>query len=116
MDMVSNSNHSWAKSTSNCRSSTSLIRPGIVGESLCRHHVLTRTSSRVHITPLCSSTIHCLTVTLLYSSRVKEGQAGALATTVDLGGGSLGALQGQGGGAQHNGGQDGCLGEHDKAW
>ena len=34
MDMVRNSNHSWTESTSNCRSSTSLIRPGIVGKSL----------------------------------------------------------------------------------
>ena len=33
MDMVWNSNHSWAKSTYNCRSSTCLIRPGVVGES-----------------------------------------------------------------------------------
>merc|ERR1719477_218291 len=34
MNMVSSSNHSWAESTSFRRSSTSLIRPGIVGESL----------------------------------------------------------------------------------
>ena len=34
MDMIRNSNRSWAESTSFRRSSTSLIRPGIVGESL----------------------------------------------------------------------------------
>ena len=116
MDMISHLNNSIvsrAESSPNSRGGTSLIGPGIVGKPLRRHQVLTGTSSRVHITPLCSSTIHCLTVTLLYSSRVKEGQAGALATTVDQGGGGLGVLHGQGGGAQHQGGKDACLGEHD---
>merc|ERR1719278_1075719 len=115
MDMISNLDNSIvsrAEMSPNSRSSTSLIRPRIVGKPLRRHQVLTGTSSRVHITPLCSSTINCLTVTLLYSSRVKEGDAGALAPTVDQGGGSLGVLQGQGGGAQHQSGKDGCLGEH----
>merc|ERR1712096_35060 len=75
MDMVSNPYNcivSRAEMSPNSRGSTSLIRPGIVGKPLRRHQVLTGASSRVHITPLCSSTIHCLTVTLLYSSRVKE--------------------------------------------
>merc|ERR1712203_236549 len=90
---------SRAEMSPNSRGSTSLIRPRVVGKPLRRHQVLTGTSSRVHITPLCYSTIHCLTVTLLYSSRVKEGDAGALAPTVDQGRGGLGALQGQGGGA-----------------
>merc|ERR1712203_1145071 len=98
MDMVRNSNHSWTKSTSNCRRSTSLIRPGVVGDPLGRHQVLTGTSSRVHITPLCSSTIHCLTVSLHFPSTVTEGQAGALAPTVDQGGGRLCLLHRQGGG------------------
>ena len=92
MDMIRNLYNcivSRAEMSSNSRGSTCLIRPGIVGKPLRRHQVLTGTSSRVHITPLCSSTIHCLTVTLLYSSRVKEGDAGALATTVDQGGGGL---------------------------
>merc|ERR1739842_195408 len=92
---------SRAEMSPNSRGSTSLIRPGIVGKPLRRHQVLTGASSRVHITPLCSSSIHCLTVTLLYSSRVKEGDAGALAPTVDHRGGSLGLLHRQGGGAQH---------------
>merc|ERR1712121_618968 len=86
MDMISHLNNSIvsrAESSPNSRGSTSLIGPGIVRKPLRRHQVLTGTSSRVHITPLCSSTIHCLAVTLFYSSRVKEGQAGALATTVD---------------------------------
>ena len=80
MDMVSrDSNHmvrnSWAKSTDFRRSSTCLIRPGVVGEPLGRYHVLTGTWEMIHITPLCSCTIHSLAVTLLYSSRVKEGDA-----------------------------------------
>ena len=57
----------------------------------------------VHIAPLCPSTIHSLAVALLNASSVKEGDAGALAPTVDGGGGCLRVLQGQGGGAKDQG-------------
>merc|ERR1719233_99469 len=107
---------SRAEMSSNSRGSTCLIRPGIVGKSLRRHQVLTRTSSRVHITPLCSSTIHCLTVALHFPSTVTEGQAGALAPTVDQGGGGLCLLHRQGGGGQNKGSKNSYLGQHCCGW
>merc|ERR1719278_1232590 len=119
MDMIRNLDNSIvsrAEMSPNSRGSTSLIRPRIVGKPLRRHQVLTGTSSRVHITPLCSSTINCLTVTLLYSSRVKEGDAGALAPTVDQGGGGLRLLHRQGGGGQNKGSKNSYLGQHCCRW
>merc|ERR1719308_175942 len=115
MDMISHLNNSIvsrAESSPNSRGSTSLIGPGIVGKPLRRHQVLTSTSSRVHITPLCSSTIHCITVTLHHPGTVTEGQAGALAPTVDQGGGGLRLLHRQGGGGENEGSKNSYLGQH----
>merc|ERR1712020_567205 len=102
-----------AENATNSRSSTSLIRPRVMRESLRRHQVLAAAKGRVYITPLCSGTIHGLTVTLHHTSTVTEGQAGALTTTVDQGGGGLRLLHRQGGGGEDKGSQDCYLGQHD---
>ena len=43
----------------------------------------------VHIAPLCSSVVYAPAVSLDVSSRIYEGEAGALAANVGVGGGSL---------------------------
>ena len=67
----------------------------------------------VHVAPLGPGTVHSLAVALDDVSTVSEGEAGALAPTVGVGGGGLG-LRVQGltvGGGEGHGGQDG---EEDK--
>ena len=115
MDMISDSNnflHKGAQVAAERRCSTSLIRPWVVGEPLRWDKVLATAWQMVHIAPLCSSAINSLTVALHSPGGVAEGDAGALAPTVGVGGGGLCLLHGQAGGAQHQGGQDGHLGEH----
>ena len=84
-----------------------------MGEPLRWYKVLTAARGRVHITPLCSSSIHGLAVALYGPRGVTEAQVGALATTVGEGGGTLCLLQRQTGGAKYQGDENASLGQHD---
>ena len=89
---------------------------GVVWEPLRWDKVLTAAGRRVHIAPLCSSTIHGLTVALHGPRGVAEGEAGALAPAVGEGGGSLLVLHHQAGGAKYQGSENAHLGQHNGFW
>merc|ERR1719206_945151 len=61
----------------------------------------------VHIAPLGSCMVHTLAITLDTPTRVYEGQAGALAPNVGVGGGSLLHCLGAGHGQEEGGEDDG---------
>ena len=61
----------------------------------------------VHIAPLGSCMVHTLAITLDVATRVYEGQAGALAPNVGVGGGSLLHCLGAGHGQEEGGEDDG---------
>ena len=119
MDMILNSDNrriDRAEITAKVRSCTSLIGPGVVGEPLRLDKVLAAAGRRVHIAPLCSSTIHGLAVALHGISGVAEGEAGALAPAVGEGGGSLLVLHHQAGGAKYQGSKNAYFGQHAGFW
>ena len=60
-----------------------------MGEPLGGDEVLAGAVGGVHVTPLSTSAVHCLAVTLDDARTVPEGEAGALTPTVGLGGGGL---------------------------
>ena len=85
---------------------------GVVWEPLRWDKVFTAAGRRVHIEPLCSSTIHGLTVALHGPRGVAEGEDGGLAPTVDEGGGSLLVLHHQAGGTEYQGSENADFGQH----
>ena len=82
-----------------------------MGEPLGGDKVLAAAVGGVHVAPLGPGAVHRLAVALDDVSAVSEGEAGALAPTVGVGGGGL--VQGLAvcGGEDH-GGQDGQEDEH----
>ena len=60
-----------------------------MGEPLGGDEVLAGAVGGVHVTPLSTSAVHCLAVALDDARTVPEGEAGALAPTVGVGGGGL---------------------------
>ena len=82
-----------------------------MGEPLGGDKVLAAAVGGVHVAPLGPGAVHRLAVALDDVSAVSEGEAGALAPTVGVGGGGL--VQGLAvGGGEGHGGQDGQKDEH----
>ena len=85
-----------------------------MGEPLGGDEVLAGAVGGVHVTPLSTSAVHCLAVALDDARTVPEGEAGALAPTVGVGGGGLvQCVQGVGVGAgDDHGGKQGAKDDH----
>ena len=82
-----------------------------MGEPLGGDKVLAAAVGGVHVAPLGPGAVHCLAVALDDVSTVSEGEAGALAPTVCVGGGGL--VQGLATcGGEGHGGQEGEEDQH----